>query len=224
MAKGASVLLEALKTITADQKLAPICIQAIGNGQLQPEAPVVSIKIVNVLGGAVSPAISAVSAIVSSKPGNTVVLPKTDLISKSSDKTVYSLDLAAAKPVRGSYAVEVQADTFKQTFAVKVLGKVKVSSLEIGVGEIDSTSAVKKQNVDFPKKLNGELNADAQQKVVLRAVLVDEATGKPLTVHQAFVRLENKATKEEIIFVAEKDSAQAYKFEMVKTASQNPSF
>lgn len=213
VAKGASTLIEALNTITANAKLVPVSIQAIGNGLLQPDAPVLSVKIVNALGAAVQPAIASVSAVVST--GGKVFLAKTELIARSSDKSVFTLDLAAAKPSRGLYSVEVQADAYKQVLPVKVLGKVKVQTLEIGVGESDSTSSVKKQSVEYPRKLTTELNGDAQQKVVLRAVLMDEGTGKPLYVHQAFVRLENRASKEEIIFVAEKDSSHAYKFEMV---------
>lgn len=213
-AKGASVLLEVLHTIAADRQLAPVCIQLIGNGQVQPESSIVNVKVVDTLGNALAPAISSVTATVTSKSDNTLLVSKTTLSSKSSDKTVYALDLSAAKPARGSYVVEITADSFKQTLLIKVLGKVKVSSLEIGVGETDSTSNFNKQTVTFPNKLNGVLNADHQQKIILRTLLTDASTDKPITVHQAFVLLVNKQTKEEIIFVAEQDSAKAYKFDL----------
>lgn len=213
--KGASVLLAVLETISKDTKLAPLCIQIIGNGQLQADSPAISVKIVDVLGRPTAEAIKSISATVTNKADNSVLLPKTNLVAKSSDKTVYGLDLISVKPARGTFNVEIVADSYKQNIVVKVLGKVKVNTLEIGVGEVDSTSAVKKQTINYPNKLIGELNADSQQKVVLRAVLVDEVSGKPITVHQAFVRLENKQSKEEIIFVAEQDSSKAYKFDMV---------
>lgn len=215
LAKGASVLLEALATIARQPALAPVCIQTIGNGQLPADAAVLSVKIVDVLGAAVQPAIASVSATVK-LAGSTgaTVLTKTPLTVRSSDATVYTLDLGAAALARGSYAVLVQAGQLAQTLAVRVLGRVKVAQLEIGVGEADSTSAIRKQTVPFQQMLHDELQADAQQKVVLRAVLVDEATGKPITVHQAFVRLEHKATGEEIVYVAELDAQRAYKFDM----------
>lgn len=213
-AKGASVLLEVLNTIAADAKLAPVCIQLIGNGQVQPESPVVSVEVVDILGNALKPAVSSVTATVTSKSDNSVLVSKTTLSAKSSDKTVYALDFSASKPARGSYVVDITADSFKQTLIVKVLGKVSVSSLEIGVGETDSTSNFNKQTVSFPNKLNGALNADHQQKVLLKTLLVDASTGKPITVHQAFVLLINQETKEEIIFVAEQDSSKAYKFDL----------
>lgn len=211
--KGASVLLEVLTTIAADRQLSPVCIQLIGNGQVQPESPVVNVKVVDILGNALTPAISSVTATVTSKSDSSVLVSKTTLSAKSSDKTVYALDLSASKPARGSYVVDITADSFKQTLNVKVLGSVKVSSLEIGVGETDSSS-FNKQTVSFPNKLSTVINADHQQKILLKTLLVDASTDKPITVHQAFVLLSNKQTKEEIIFVAEQDSTKAYKFDL----------
>jgi oligosaccharyltransferase complex subunit delta (ribophorin II) len=103
---------------------------------------------------------------------------------------------------------------YKQSLPINVLGRVSVKSLEIGVGDSDSTTAVKTTEVKYPKKLDQELMADSQQKILLKALLVDEITQKPMTVHQAFVRLNNKATNKEIIFVAEQDSGKTYKFDM----------
>ena len=213
-AKGAAVLLESLGTIANDRKLAPVCIQVIGNGQIQPESPALNVKIVDILGRPLSPAIASVTATVTAKGDNTVLVNKVALTSKSSDKTVYALDLKASKPVRGLYTADVTADAYKQTVIVKVLGKVKVQTLEIGVGEADSTSAVKKQTVAFPNKISGPLAADHQQKIHLRTVLVDELNNKPVTVHQAFVLLEHKESKEEIVFVAEQDLSKSYKFDL----------
>jgi hypothetical protein len=39
-----------------------------------------------------------------------------------------------------------------------------------------------------------------------------------MTVHQAFVKLHNLVTNQEIIFVAEPDSAKIYKFDIVSNA------
>lgn len=208
------MLLDVLSTIAADKTVAPVCIQVIGNGQLQPESPVVNIKLVDVLGNPVSPAISSVLATVTAKSDNSVLVSKTTLTAMSSDKTVHALDLTSPKPGRGIYVVDIIADTYKQKLNVKVLGKVKVQSLEVGVGEADSTSAVQKQTVTFPNKLSTPLHADQQQKMLLKTVLVDEANNKPITVHQAFILLQNQETKDEIIFVAEQDTTKSYKFDL----------
>lgn len=213
--KGAHVLIEALQLITADKKISPICIQIVGNGQIQPDSPLIHVKIVDLLGKPVSPAISSVSATVTAKQSSTPLVTKQALTSKSSDKTIFELNLSTVKPIRGAYDVQIFADQYQQTAEIKILGKVKVKGLEIGVGESDSISTLKKQTVDYPNKLSEELNADAQMKVILRVTLIDETTGSPMTVHQAFIRLLNKKTDDEIIFVAEQDSTRAYKFDMV---------
>lgn len=213
-AKGAAVLLEALRTIASDRKLSPVCIQLLGNGQLQPQSPVATIKVVDILGQPLSPAPASLTATVTSKSDNSVLATKLALVPRGNDKTVFALDLTAQKPARGSYAVDLTVDSWKQPLTIRVLGRVKVSSLEIGVGESDSTSNFKKQTVAYPSKLANTLNADHLQKVILKASLVDESNNKPLAVHQAFVLLEHKKSKEEIIFVAEQDTSKAYKFDL----------
>ena len=45
--------------------------------------------------------------------------------------------------------------------------------------------------------------------------LRDRSLGKVMTAHQTFVRLTNVATQQEIIFVAEPDSTDTYKFDLV---------
>lgn len=212
--KGVSILLEALNTLTSEKTIAPICVALSGNGQLQPESPVLGVKVSDLLGKPLSPALAVVSTTITSKTTNEALASKVNLVQTNSDPTVYVYNLKALNPARGQYKVDVESGSYKQNLKVNVLGKVKVASLEIGVGDSDSTSAVKKHTVAFNKKLDTELAADAQQKIVLRTQLVDESSGKPINVHQAFVLLRNKATSQEIIFVAEADSSKAYKFEM----------
>lgn len=212
--KGVSILLEALNTLSAQKAIAPICVKLSGNGQLLPESPMLMVKVSDLLGKPLTPALAVVSATVTSKAANEALVSKANMVPSNSDRSVFTYNLKTAKPARGQYKVEIDAGSYKQTLKINVLGKVKVSSLEIGVGDSDSTSAVKKHSVTYGSKLDTELSADSQQKIVLRVVLVDDASGKPVNVHQAFVLLRNKATNQEIIFVAEADSSKAYKFEM----------
>lgn len=60
------------------------------------------------------------------------------------------------------------------------------------------------------------IEIDALQKLVVKFVLKDKASGKTLNVHQAFLRFSNAATDQEIIFVADPDSNNNYRFELVK--------
>jgi hypothetical protein len=62
------------------------------------------------------------------------------------------------------------------------------------------------------------VEADSLQKLIMKFTLKDKSTGKLMTVHQAFVKLHNLATNQEIIFVAEPDSAKIYKFDIVSNA------
>lgn len=212
--KGASVLLEVLETIASDQKAAPICIDFIGNGLLQPEAPVLSVKVVDILGRPLKPAVSTVQATITSTADNSVLASKLPFTSKSSDRTVFELDLTSSKLTRGSYNVDIIADSYKQSLTFKVLGKVKVTSVEIGIGESDSASSIQQQSITYPNKLSSVWNVDQQQKISLKASLLDEVTNKPISVHQAFILFREQKSDKEIIFIAEQDTSKTYKFNL----------
>ncbi|XP_058460831.1 dolichyl-diphosphooligosaccharide--protein glycosyltransferase subunit 2 [Malaya genurostris] len=219
--KGISILLEALNTLAGQKNIAPICVMLSGNGQLLPESPVLGVKVSDMLGKPLSPALAIVTASITSKATNQALASKINLVPSNADPSVFTYNLKSLNPPRGQYKVDIEAGDYKQSLRVNVLGKVKVSSLEIGVGDSDSVATIKKHSVSFANKLNTELAADSQQKIVLKTQLADEASGKPLNVHQAFVLLRHKITKQEIIFVAEADSAKAYKFEMDVGARSN---
>lgn len=76
-------------------------------------------------------------------------------------------------------------------------------------------------NTESPlSNLKHKIEADSQQKLVMRFLLRDSANKKPMRVHQAFVRLtsvaeSNNKRGHEIFFVAEPDAAHVYKFDMV---------
>ncbi|KAH8415849.1 hypothetical protein KR222_002120, partial [Zaprionus bogoriensis] len=214
-AKGAHVLIEALKTVSGADKIAPVCIQLIGNGQLEPQSPTLNVAIVDLLGKPLAPAVQSVNAKILLKKDNSVLAEKVQLISNSSDKTTFVADLSSLKPARGIYQAELSASSvYTQKLQFKVLGRVKVQTLELSIAESDASGATRKQTVSHPNKLKDSLSADSTQKLLLKAVFVDESSNKPITVHQAFVRLQNKESDKETIFVAEQDSSKAYKFDM----------
>lgn len=212
--KGASFLIEILNTIASDKKTAPIGIAFIGSGQVFPETQELNIRIVDILGKPVQPAIASVTASITSKSDNSVVGSNLPFTARSSDRTAYSLSLKTLKFSQGSYTVDIKADSYTQSLGFKVLTQVKVANLEIGIGESDSTSALQKHTITYPKKLDIILNADQQQKIVVKALLVDESTNTPITVHQAFILFEDTKKSKEVIFVAEQDSSKAYKFDL----------
>lgn len=178
-AKGAHVLIEALKTLNASPAIAPICIQTIGNGQLLPSSPQLNIAVVNLLGQPISPAPKSVSGKIVSKKDKSVLADKVTFASKSSDKTTYAADLSSVKPTRGVYLIDIAVDgDFSQQLQFKILGNVKVHSLEVGIVESDGSSTQKKHTVTFPNTLKEKLSAGHTEKLVLKSVLADEATNK----------------------------------------------
>lgn len=69
--------------------------------------------------------------------------------------------------------------------------------------------------------MSDKIEADSQQKLMIRFLLKDSTSKKAIRVHQAFVRLipKSNAAKEkgisEIIFIAEPDASNVHKFDMV---------
>lgn len=209
--KGAHILIESLKTLSELKSIAPISLELIGNGQLAPEAMTLTVSATDLLGKSLTPVLTVVSGKITQ--GAKTIAEKVVFNAKSSDKTTYAADLTSLKLPRGAYSVELTADSFKQETTFKVMSKVKVQSLEIGVGDSDTSSSIKRQDVAYPNKLNELLKADHSQKVVVKFVLVDELSGKPITVHQAFVRFYNEKGND-VVFIAEADSSKTYKFDV----------
>jgi len=207
MPKGIDLLLNALETLNKNSQIVPASISLADNGKLSPEKAILRVRVSDVFGKALT-----------LTPSVTVLAKNKEVVSgklaPTSDKTVFELDLTKNNLDGGHYNVKVDAGTYKQELAISVLQKAKVASLEIGVADLESSSAPKKLQVSYPNALKEVLNADSQQKIVLKLSLVDERTSNALTVHQVFVRLANKQSQEEIIFIAEQDSSKQYKFDM----------
>uniref|UniRef100_A0A1A9WP29 Dolichyl-diphosphooligosaccharide--protein glycosyltransferase subunit 2 n=1 Tax=Glossina brevipalpis TaxID=37001 RepID=A0A1A9WP29_9MUSC len=215
--KGAHILIEALKSLTSiTPQLTPVCIQLIGNGQLQADSPRLAVAIVDLLGKPLKDSPVNIFAKVLLRKEGTILAQKVQLVPKSSDKTTFVADLSSYNPTRGLYAAEIEVDSkYTQKLNFKVLGKVKVQQLELGIGESDASSSIKKQTIPYPKTFTEKLIADHTQRVLLKTLLVEEGTtDKPITVHQAFVRFYNKLEDLEVIYVAEQDSSKVYKFDM----------
>lgn len=212
-AKGVSSLLEVLETVAQSTTHAPVCVKLVDNGKLKPEQALMRIHISNVFGKPLEK-VPSVNVRIVPKADKKEIESKATLSQIKTTPTTFILDLAKYNLQGGHYLVELDGGAFKQEVTISMLQKVKVSSFEVGVGDVESSSTIKKHSVAHPDKLKEVLNADSQQKIVLKVTLVDEQTKTPLTLHQVFVRLSNDKTKEEIIFVAEQDSTKAYKFDM----------
>jgi oligosaccharyltransferase complex subunit delta (ribophorin II) len=112
-AKGVSILLDALTTITNDKAIAPISIHVISK-QISPESQSLNVKVCDLLGNALSPALAALSTTVTAKQSNQVLLSKVNLVPSRTDNTLFTYDLKTAKPApaRGQYKVSMSCSVF----------------------------------------------------------------------------------------------------------------
>ncbi|KAL7288119.1 hypothetical protein TKK_0017782 [Trichogramma kaykai] len=217
--KGVANFLSSINTLATNEFYKPTCITLKEDGVvISVKQPFVHIKVCDLLGNPV-PSISNVIANTATKEGDDVVfVSKKNFEAASNDKTVYSLNFMTSTPEPGFYKIAVSAGSATNTVLIKVLTEVKVSSLEIGTADADQTTQAKLIKVAHPEKLKERIEADSQQKLVIRFLLKDAFKDKPMRVHQAFVRLStkdsNNKNSQEIIFVAEPDSSHTYKFDM----------
>lgn len=70
------------------------------------------------------------------------------------------------------------------------------------------------------EKLSSQLKADHMQRIIVRFAIKDQ-NNKHVQVHQAFVRFTNINTGSQSVFVAELDSQNNYKLDMVCHISKN---
>ncbi|EZA55944.1 dolichyl-diphosphooligosaccharide--protein glycosyltransferase subunit 2 [Ooceraea biroi] len=229
--KGAANLLSALATLAVDSHEKPVCIALADGGiSVSSQQPLVTVKVCDIRGEAL-PSVPKVVATSAARVGDDAVILSNENLQPSADKTLFTMNLMNVKPDRGFYKISITAATVTNTITVKVLSEATLDYLEIGTGDADQTTQPKltRVNTESPSgKLEHKIEADSQQKLVMRFLLRDSASKKPMRVHQAFVRLTSVATSandkrgHEIFFVAEPDAAHVYKFDMpVGTAAAN---
>ncbi|XP_011308202.1 dolichyl-diphosphooligosaccharide--protein glycosyltransferase subunit 2 [Fopius arisanus] len=226
--KGVVKLVSALKLLANNEFNKPVCITLAEGGIIvSAQQPLVKVKVSDIMGNplVIVPTVVATSA---TRVGDDVVVVSKEAFKPSpKDKTLFTMNFMDIKPQRGFYKIQVSAGSVSNTVTVKVLSEVKVDYLEIGTGDADQTTQPKLVKIAHPNKLGHRIEADSQQKLVMRFLLRDAANDKPIRVHQAFVRLSavessgNDKHLREVIFVAEPDPTNVYKFDMpVGSAAQ----
>ncbi|XP_068992758.1 dolichyl-diphosphooligosaccharide--protein glycosyltransferase subunit 2 isoform X1 [Neodiprion pinetum] len=218
--KGVVGLLAALSVLANNPFENPICIALADGGiSVSSKQPLVSVKVCDILGRSLKTLPSVVANSATRVSDDVVVISKKAFQPLASDKTLYTMNLMEIKPERGVYKISVSAGSVSNIVTVKVLSEVVVDYLEIGTADADQTTQPKLSRVEYPKKLSSKIEADSQQKLVIRFLLKDSTSQKPIRVHQAFVRLYSVSNSgnsqgQEIIFVAEPDTGNVYKFDM----------
>ncbi|CAL7942794.1 unnamed protein product [Xylocopa violacea] len=227
--RGITSLLSALTTLANNDFEKPICI-TLANEEISISAqqPLVTVKVCDILGAPLTNTFKVIANSATRVGDDVVLFSKQSLQASPTDKTLFAMNFMEMKPERGFYKISITAGSVTNTVTVKVLSDVVVDYMEIGTADADQTTQPKLTRVIFPDKWSQKIEADSQQKVVMRFLLKDGASKKPMRAHQAFVRLSSASslnggkTGREIIFVAEPDTSHIYKFDMpVGTAAVN---
>uniref|UniRef100_A0A672N3B3 Dolichyl-diphosphooligosaccharide--protein glycosyltransferase subunit 2 n=1 Tax=Sinocyclocheilus grahami TaxID=75366 RepID=A0A672N3B3_SINGR len=142
---------------------------------------------------------------------------------------VFELNFMASQPASGYYQFSVAIAGDSRFVAnhvelkVKVSTRVAINNMDLSVVDKDQSIGPKTTRVEYPTKAKASFMADGHQNFAVTFQLVDETTGVELTPHQTFVRLHNQKTGQEVVFVAEPDSKNLYKFEL-DTAERKTEF
>ncbi|XP_044520245.1 dolichyl-diphosphooligosaccharide--protein glycosyltransferase subunit 2 isoform X1 [Gracilinanus agilis] len=194
----------------------PLVIVAEGSASVSHQQPVLRLQVSNVMSQPLAQASVMLERAKSSSTKNSVL--QQTAFTPSGDH--FDLNFMNAKPASGYYDFSINIEGDSRYIANVVELKVKVST-EVGITNVDLSTVDKDQSiapkttrVTYPAKGKGSFTVDSHQNFALSFQLVDVNTGAELTPHQTFVRLHNQKTGQEVVFVAEPDSKNVYKFEL----------
>ncbi|KAG8192958.1 hypothetical protein JTE90_028081 [Oedothorax gibbosus] len=218
--KGSSQLLEVLKVFTTNKFHIPVAVTLASNSALSDENPNIQVRITNVLGASLGPLTVTVDKVAGDAQ---VSLSKKAFDPVKGSDILYTLNFLTTKPLRGFYTVSINAVPSKADpkligntgaqISVKVMTEVVVDGAEIGTAFLDQVSSAKSTSVAYPKD-TVRLEADTHQKIFMKFTLKDKNAKSSMLAHQAFVMFVNQKTGGEVVFVAEHDSSNVYKFDL----------
>ncbi|KAI9556768.1 hypothetical protein GHT06_016559 [Daphnia sinensis] len=217
--KGVYYLLEVTSVLADNAFHIPVAITLASKAAVSKSEPKFQVKVTNILGKSLG-SVTVIADSATRTLDDAVVLSQKQLTPKDG---LFELDLMSSNPGKGVYRVALSASSSDDTrlvgnvgaiVEVKVLTKIAIEETEIGTADSDQSTAAKLRKISYPKKLDGSLEADSHQKLILKFLLRDTLTKELVTVHQAFVRLTHRESQQEIFFVAEPDVNDAYKFDL----------
>ncbi|XP_043351425.1 dolichyl-diphosphooligosaccharide--protein glycosyltransferase subunit 2 isoform X3 [Dermochelys coriacea] len=203
----------------------PIIVVPDGPAAVSHHQPILRLQVTNVMSQPLTQAAVKLDHAKSASTKATVLHQMPFAISGD----IFELNFMNVKPASGYYDFSISVDGDSRLIANKVELKVKVST-EVGITNVDLSTVDKDQSiapktarVAYPAKAKGSFTADSHQNFALSFQLVDVNSGTELIPHQTFVRLHNAKTGQEVVFVAEPDSKNVYKFEL-DTAERKTEF
>lgn len=225
--KGAAQLLDILRILATNKFHIPVAITIASNSALSEQNPSVQVRITNVLGASLGP-LTVVTESATRLGDDAVVMSKKTFQPVKGSDVLYSLNFLesvdfTSSALRGFYKISIKAIPTKADprlvgntgarIDVKVMTEVVVENAEIGTIDRDQATSAKSVKVQYPKQTETKLEADYHQKILMKFTLKDKNAKSTMVAHQAFVQFISKE-KEEIIFVAEPDSSDIYRFDL----------
>ncbi|PAA83600.1 hypothetical protein BOX15_Mlig004170g2 [Macrostomum lignano] len=222
--KSAAQLLVALKSFADSSVQSPVVLFLKSGATLSKSSGsgVVSVQLADVWGRPVSPAGASMTLASAKNTGSGAVFLKDAAMSVAlaSERSVFNIDFMKAKPTVGFYQLAVSAKSSEKRFLfpasialqVKVVSTVAVQSMEVAVADRDQQSAPVPVKLTYPAKAKSQLEADSHQRLSAKFQITMSGDNTPVTVHQAFIRLNHLTANKEAIFVAEPDKDKTYKF------------
>jgi len=216
-AKGALQLLEGIVSMTGSAQFTPVSVSLASPLAISTANPNVVISVLDLKGDVVGDMKVTVDSASSTVDDSSLVTGKE--MTKTADG--YTLNLMSLNPEPGFYELTVTAKPAKADpklvgntavkLNVKVLAEQKISNAVLKV--IDSDSGTKTNKLTYPQTSHGQ-SIRQKDRLALSFSVLSAANSQPLTVHQAFVKVTHVESGAEIIYVAEADMNDVYKFEM----------
>lgn len=224
--KGAWSLLNVLQTLTTNKFHRPIVV-SIRN--IDSVKGVMSIDVTDLLGKAPTGSPFPVTLDSLTRISDNTVVASKIKFEPLTEKSSYQVKFPSGTNP-GVYKAVISVTPSDQALIggannvieIKITGQLAViDPLLIAAVDSDHFLQPKYNKVIFPEKFPQVLEIDSHQRLALRFNLKEKSSGKPIIVHQAFVRLSHSVTGQELIFVSEKDSSNGYKLDLDIGAKSN---
>ncbi|XP_026076629.1 dolichyl-diphosphooligosaccharide--protein glycosyltransferase subunit 2-like isoform X2 [Carassius auratus] len=197
----------------------PVIVSAQGPAAISHSQPFLRLQVTDVLCQPLSSASVLVES-ASATSSKSAILSQAPFTLRDG---IFELNFMSSKPASGYYQFSIAIAGDSRFVAnhvelkVKVSTRVSINNMDLSVVDKDQSIGPKTTRVEYPTKAKASFMADSHQNFAMTFQLVDETTGVELTPHQTFVRLHNQKTGQEVVFVAEPDSKNLYKFELDTT-------
>ncbi|KAH7718717.1 ribophorin II [Aphelenchoides avenae] len=223
--RPAFLLSEALTKLAKNPYHIPVTFAFNTPATVLDDGKTLKVRVANVLGASTGSLNVLLDSVTHAKTGKSVVAKK-QFSKDPSDKTtntLYLLDLQKDKLDAGFYNAQISLTgqdkkligTTGAQLAFKVPTEVSVEEVQFAVYERELKGAEETFSIPPGKKHVQVPKVNTHQKIQLKFLVKDKATGVPRAVHQAFVALVNEKTRQEVIYVAEPEATtKLYTFEL----------